>query len=92
MTNENGRSRTLGAILAVALALGIALADQHACLAGKCGEYCEAKRVRTVCEETVQKKGLQGQRRDVGFRKCRAHLMNSENPNEKVRDVKSGLD
>jgi hypothetical protein len=76
----------------VTLALGVEVAGQQSSFAGQCGEYCEARHVRAICEEAVTKRDLKGRRGDVEFRKCQARLMNSESQDEKARDVKSSSD
>jgi hypothetical protein len=89
MTNKSRRSWTPHAIILASLALGIELVDYQLSFAKVCGEYCEAKQVWEKCKDVVKKSNLKGQHRVAEFEKCKAHLLNSENPKEKGQDVRS---
>ena len=71
MTKPVLMKRPRNIVIVASIALVFELSSIAQSFAG-CGGYCDARRVRAMCNHAVKTKGLQAAARDAEFEKCKA--------------------
>jgi hypothetical protein len=72
VTKPVSSRRPSNTVIVASIALAFTLSGMAQSFAG-CGGYCEAKRVRAMCNHAIKTQGLQAPARDAEFEKCKAN-------------------
>jgi hypothetical protein len=71
VTKPVSSRRSSNALIVASIALAFTLSGMAQSFAG-CGGYCDARRVRAMCNHAVKTRGLQAPAREAEFEKCKA--------------------
>ncbi len=91
MAGKNDIHKALPAVILGTFVLVFGLFESQSSFAGGCGRYCNARQVRAFCHGAVTTKGVQGEKRDLEFSKCKTDPMTQKRIEELADDSGDSL-